>query len=114
MHLTKTGKFHHIESWKTVFCAVDIFAVFAYLLIKFATVFSGVEASDMFLICRHGCFGSGKMNCTLVSGVLRIFFFAAPSFKQSQRKKENNINKYSCDSIGYSFYQKSLKLWSNK
>ena len=75
--------------YKTVFCAVDIFAVFAYLLIKFATVFSGVEASDMFLICRLGCFGWGKMNCTLVlqSDVLRVFFFIATSFKQFQRKE---------------------------
>ena len=88
---------------------MDIFAVFAYLLIKFATVFSGVEASDMFLICRHGCFGSGKMNCTLVSGVLRVFFFVAPSFKQAQRKKEKNIYKYALIEIFYEaipYYQR--------
>ena len=74
----------------SVHCTVDIFAVFAYLLIKFATVFSGVEASDIFLICRLGCFGSGKMNCTLElqSGVLGGFFFNVPAFKQSQRKKK--------------------------
>ena len=100
---------------------MDIFAVlYAYLLIKFATVFSGVEASDMFLVCvRLGCFGTGKMNCTLVlSGLMRVFFFVAPSFKQAQRKKEKNIYKYALIEIFYEaipYYQreKYMKNFTN-